>query len=186
MHRQLDQLDGGVVAGRDVGAGREGHLRQADGARVRVLAGAEDLEGRHHRVGHVGRAAVGPVGAEAEVHVDEGRQVALEPARLERHGAAGCWPVGAVCGCGYAAAWFEGEREAVRVTLPLRVSGRERGGGILTWIHPFHAVRERRICYQAVPSRSWVDEDQMCRGYCREGSGKERGRQHLEWEAGMS
>lgn len=94
MHRQLDDLDGSVVARLDVHVGGEGHLREADGAGVGRLAGAEDLEGRDHGVGHVGRAAVGnavgTLGAEAHVDVDEGCRMPGEPAWLECDGAAFC------------------------------------------------------------------------------------------------
>lgn len=48
---------------------------------------------------HVGRD-----GAETEVDVEEGGFVALEPARLNAEGAAGCGPVGTVAGGGDAAA----------------------------------------------------------------------------------
>jgi hypothetical protein len=83
VHRQLNHLDRGVIASLDVRTRRKGYLRQADSAGIRVFAGSEDLEGGHHRVRHVGRATVGAVCAEAEVHVDEGCCMALEPARLE-------------------------------------------------------------------------------------------------------
>lgn len=83
VHGQLDYLDGGVVADLDVRAGRERYLREADGAGVGVLAGAQDLEGRYHGVAHVRRAAIGPVGAEAQVDVEERCGVALEPTWLE-------------------------------------------------------------------------------------------------------
>lgn len=108
---QLDDLDGCVVASLDGGVDREGHLGQADGARVGVARGADDLEGVDHGVAHVGRAVeagseLGPFVAEAHVDVDEGRRVALEPAWLEGDGAACCRPEGAVCCRGHAAAWF--------------------------------------------------------------------------------
>lgn len=96
VHGDLDDLDGGVVAGLDGGVGRQRHLGQAHGARVGVLGRAQDLEGADHGEAHVRGPAVRAVGAEAQVHVHEGRGVALEPARLEGDGAAGRGPVGPV------------------------------------------------------------------------------------------
>lgn len=104
VHGELDHLDGGVVAGLDGRVARQRHLGQADGARVGVLAGAENLEGRHHGEAHVLGTAAGAVGAEAHVDVEEGRGVALEPAWLEGDGAACCGPVSPVCCCWVATA----------------------------------------------------------------------------------
>lgn len=106
VHGQLDDLDGGQVAGLDGDVGRQGHLREADGARVGVRAGAEDLEGRYHGEAHVLGPAVGPVGAKAHVDVNERRRVALEPARLEGDGAALCRPVRPILRHRHAAAWW--------------------------------------------------------------------------------
>lgn len=105
MHGQHDQLDGRVVPDLDLGPVRQRHLRQADGAGERVPVGAEHLERRDHGVAHVHGAAVGPVGAVAQVHVDEGRRVALEPAGLESDGAARYGPEGPVGDSFEAAAW---------------------------------------------------------------------------------
>lgn len=105
MHGQLHDLDGGVIARLDGHVGGQGHLREADRARVGVLGGPQDLEGRDHGEAHVPGPAVGPVGAEAHVDIQESRGVALEPARLEGDGAACRGPVGAVCCCWVAAAW---------------------------------------------------------------------------------
>lgn len=58
-------------------------LRQADSARVRAVGRAQNLERRHHRVGHVQRATVRPIGADAEVDVKKCRLMALEPAGLK-------------------------------------------------------------------------------------------------------
>ena len=80
---RLHRLDGCVVPNLDGHVRGQRHLGQADGARVGVLAGADDLEDGHHGEGHVGRAVVGSVGAEAQVHVEEGCRVALEPAGLQ-------------------------------------------------------------------------------------------------------
>ena len=90
MHGQLNQLNRRVHAGLDGQVGGQRHLGQAHGARVGVLAGAEDLERRDHGETHVERTAVGGVAADAEVDVHERGGVALEPARLEGDGAAFC------------------------------------------------------------------------------------------------
>lgn len=97
VHGELDDLDGGVVPRLHGGVGRQGDLGQADRPRVGVLGRPQDLEGRDHGEAHVPGPVVGPVGAEAHVDVEEGRGVALEPARLEGEGAARRGPVGAVC-----------------------------------------------------------------------------------------
>lgn len=165
MHGKLNNLDGGVVAGRDGGVGRQGHLWQAHRARVGVLAGPQDLEGRDHGEAHVPGAIVGTVGAEAHVNVEEGGGVALEPARLEGDGAACCGPVCAVCCCWVAAAC--GGRWYVSLFVPrlFALAGCEAGRlawdesryhrGLrtidwiwrwwarrLTWVHPLHAEGE--------------------------------------------
>lgn len=100
MNGELDDLDSSVVTRvhRDVG---HGELGQANGTRVRVLAGAEDLERSGQRERHVLRAAVRAVATEAHVDVNEGSCMTLEPAGLEGNGTAGGRPIGAVCrhGC---------------------------------------------------------------------------------------
>ena len=99
MGGKLDNLDSGKITRFDVGTGRERDLRQADRARVRVLGGAKQLEGRDHGVGHVHRSSVRSVGAEAQVDVEECRLMALEPAGLECDSAARSWPVRPVVRC---------------------------------------------------------------------------------------
>lgn len=89
-------LNGGIVTSLDTRVDGQRHLGQTDSARVRVCAGADDLEGRDHWVAHVLGPPVGPVGAVAEVDVDKGGLVALEPTRLDGDGAAGGGPEGAV------------------------------------------------------------------------------------------
>lgn len=105
MQRQLDDLDGGVVADLDVHVGRQRDLRQAHGAGEGVLGGADDLEGGNHGEAHVGGTVVGAFSAETHVDVDEGSRVALEPAWLEGDRAACYGPEGAVRCQGDAAAW---------------------------------------------------------------------------------
>ena len=95
----LDDLDGGVVADVDARVDGQRHLRQAEGARVGFGGGADDLEGRHHRVRHVERH-----GAVAHVDVEEGGRVSGEPAWLDGDGAAFDGPERAVCRGGHAAA----------------------------------------------------------------------------------
>lgn len=72
MERQLDDLDGRVVAGFYVDVGRQRDLRQAHGAGEGVLRGADDLEGGNHGEAHVGGAMVGAFSAETHVDVNEG------------------------------------------------------------------------------------------------------------------
>lgn len=104
MHSKLNNLNGSIITRLNGRVGRERDLRQADGSRVGVLAGPQDLEGRNHGEAHVPGPVVGAVGAEAHVDVEEGRGVALEPARLEGEGAARRGPVCAVCCCWVATA----------------------------------------------------------------------------------
>lgn len=128
MLGQLDYLDGGQITGFDARVCGQRYLRQANGARVRVVRRALDGEGVNHGVGHVFGAVVRPVGAEAEVDVDDGRGMASEPAWLEGEGAARGGPVCAVLGGSYAAAW----------------------------VHPLHAVRIRFICDEVIASRAGI------------------------------
>ncbi|KAL2289250.1 hypothetical protein FJTKL_02267 [Diaporthe vaccinii] len=114
VHGQLNDLDGGVVAGLDGGVGGEGHLGQADG--------------RDHGEAHVPGAVVGAVGAEAHVDVEEGRGVALEPARLEGEGAARRGPVCAVC-CRWVATACGGEMSMSAYVSEGPCDGRCHGGG---------------------------------------------------------
>ncbi len=103
----FDNLNGGLVTGLDVGTDGEGHLGEADGARVGVVGRAEDLKGLDHGVAHVGGTAVDVdalVGAEAKVDLHKGREMAAEPTRLEGNGAAADGPVGTVLGDAHAAA----------------------------------------------------------------------------------
>lgn len=101
----LDDLDGRLVADRDVGVLGQGHLGEADGAGVRPVAGPEELDDGDHLVGHVDGPVVGAVGAVANIDLDVCPLVAAEPAGLEGDGAAGCWPVRAVRGRSDAATW---------------------------------------------------------------------------------
>lgn len=140
MHGNLNDLDGGVVARLDGGVAGQRHLGQADGARVGVLGWAQDLEGADHGVAHVLGPAAGAVGAEAQVHVDEGRGVALEPAGLEGDGAAGRGPVGAVCRRGVATACGMSVLVFVRgVRRAWDMRGSVQGGGVRS-----HERREER------------------------------------------
>lgn len=131
VHGKLNNLDGGVVAGRDGGVGRQRDLGQAHRARVGVLGWAEDLEGRDHGEAHVPGAIVGTVGAEAHVDVEEGCGVALEPARLEGDGAACRGPVCAVCCCWVAAAC--GGRWYVSLFVPEAFCAARPGGWLAGW-----------------------------------------------------
>ena len=99
MQRGFNHLDGSVVADFDGRVDGEGHLREAECARVGVLGRADELDAVEHGVGHVRGH-----GAETHVDVDVGGGVALEPARLEGDGAAFYGPFGAVGGGREAAA----------------------------------------------------------------------------------
>jgi hypothetical protein len=142
MQGQLDKLDRRVVAGLDAGAGGQGDLRQADGARVGVLAGSDDLEGRYHRIRHVGRAVVGPVCSEAEIYIHEGRGMALEPAWLESDGATCRGPECAVSRRAHASACIALSDSAAWQWETILII---RDG--LTGIHPLHSVWESLVCY---------------------------------------
>lgn len=96
---QLDNLDGSIVASLDGRICWQWDLRQAERARVRVLAGTDDLEGGNHGEAHVLWAAAGSICSEAQVHVQEGGRVALEPAWLKSNGTTCCWPVRPVRRC---------------------------------------------------------------------------------------
>ena len=84
MHSRLHNLNGRIPPHNRRIIRRQRHLRQTKRARIRLLCGARDLEDGHHGEGHVGWE-----GAVAEVDVEEGGGVALEPAGLEGDGAAG-------------------------------------------------------------------------------------------------
>lgn len=93
MGCEFDNLDGCVVAGLDGQILRERDLRKTDGSREGVVGRAEDLEARDDVVGHVGRTAVGALGAEANVDVGECSLMASEPTWLEGNGSSDCGPV---------------------------------------------------------------------------------------------
>jgi len=97
---RLDDLNGGIIADLDARIDGQRDLGQTEGAGVGACAGAVHLEDGDHGVGHVDGD-----GAEAEVDVEEGGQVAGVPARLDGDGAAGYGPEGAVRGGRHAAAW---------------------------------------------------------------------------------
>lgn len=80
-------------------------MGEADCSWEGIIGRALDGEGMDHGVGHVLRSVVRPVGAKAEIDVDDGEGVASEPAGLEGECAAGRGPICAVSGGSYAAAW---------------------------------------------------------------------------------
>ena len=83
MDRRLDHLNGGIPADHGGIIRGQRHLRQTEGAGVRLAGGAGDLEDGLHGQRHVGWE-----GAVAQVDVEEGGGVALEPAGLDGDGAA--------------------------------------------------------------------------------------------------
>ena len=107
MLRRLNSLDSSQITGLDVCANRQRKLSEADGARIRVIRRAQDLKRLNHGVGHVHGPVVRSVGSKAEIDLHKRSQVASEPAWLEGHRAARGWPVCAVLGGAYAAAFSE-------------------------------------------------------------------------------
>lgn len=120
VYRRLHNLNRSIIPHIHRRISRQRHLRQTKGTRVRILRWTNDLEDGKHGEGHVwgladgrfgehGRFTCGGVvcafGAETHVYVEEGRGVALEPARLECYGSAVYGPFCAVVGGGHAAAW---------------------------------------------------------------------------------
>ena len=78
---------------------RQRHLREAEGAWVGVRSWPDDLEGRHHDMGHVDRN-----GTIAHIDINEGTGMARKPARLDGDGAAFNRPESAVGAGRHAAA----------------------------------------------------------------------------------
>jgi len=154
VHGQLDYLDRRVVARLDRHVGRQRYLRQTQGAGVGVLARSENLEGRHDRETHVAGTAVGAVSSQTHVDIEESGGVALEPARLEGDGTADGRPVRPVLCKGHPAAC-----KSVSVHFFLLVPRSH------TWIHPLHAVGERRVRDQVVSSPAWICDDGVRRGH---------------------
>lgn len=144
VHGQLNDLDGGLVAGGDAGPLRQRHLWQAYGPGVGVLARPPQLEHGPHRVRHVRGPAIGSVGAEAQVDVCEGSLVALEPTGLPSDGAACRRPVSPILCC-----WNATAR-----------------------IHPLHAVGEGFVGDEVVPSPSRIGYDTVGGGERREGESR--------------
>lgn len=193
VHGNLNDLDRGVVARLDGRVGGQRHLGQAHGARVGVLGRPEDLDRADHGEAHVLRAAVRAIRAEAQVHVHEGRRVALEPARLEGDGAACGGPVCPICCCWVATAcgdccqsllvtvyelgeaggclgrfgergcWRPGYTESEDHQGEEQDTGILKGASSLTWVHPLHAVWECVVRDQVVASPSGVGEHRVRR-----------------------
>lgn len=78
MQGSLNNLDGRVVAHIGLVASGQRNLWQAERTAVVEVRWPRELEHRVHRVRHVLR-----LGANAEVDVDECREMAIEPTRLE-------------------------------------------------------------------------------------------------------
>lgn len=106
MLRNFHDLDRRIVAGLDTCVGGQRDFGKADGTRVGVGVGSDNLEGRDHGEAHVRGPAAGTVGAVAQVDIHEGRLVALKPSRLQCDGAACCWPEGPVAEGFMSAAWM--------------------------------------------------------------------------------
>lgn len=127
---------------------RNVQLRDADRARVGVVRRAVDV-----KLGQ-GEGVILRLLSNAQVDVDEGCLVALEPPGLEGDGAARDGPVGAVGGWGDAAAFLTGITFGQRC-WPSRV------GGELTRIHPLHSKGKGCIRDEVVGSPAWVGDNHM-------------------------
>ena len=99
MHCRLDQLNCCVVSNIDCKIGWKRNLGETEGSRIWILAGADNLHAIEHDIRHVRRIC-----AKAQIDVDEGSSVSLEPSRLECDGTAFQRPLGAVCRGGHSAA----------------------------------------------------------------------------------
>ena len=100
MLRSLNNLNGRIVAYDSREVGRERYLRQTDAAVVQKIVGPRDAEHGLHDERVIQRD-----GAFAQVDVDEGVGVAVEPAWLHADGSTCYGPLGAVFGHGHAATW---------------------------------------------------------------------------------
>jgi hypothetical protein len=105
MNSRLDDLNRRIITHIHRRIHRQRHLRQAERAWIRILAWPDNLEDWNHGERHVGWSTVWAVGAESQVHVEEGCGVALEPTGLEGDCSAAYGPFCSVCGCWHAATW---------------------------------------------------------------------------------
>lgn len=78
MLGRLNNLNRRIVADLGKEVEGQGHVRDTDGAVVKVVGRTDDLEDRHHGMGHVFG-----LGAVAQVDVDERERVSGEPSGLE-------------------------------------------------------------------------------------------------------
>lgn len=166
MLGSFDDLNSRIVALLDSHVGGQRNLRHTDAqARVCVVGGTDNLEHGLHDERVVARS-----GAKAQVDIDQGLLVALEPARLKGNGAAVDGPV-----C------------AVEVRIP-RSATTYRSGSVCdtrtlklcsrTWIVPLHAIGKEILVVvvyadgavgsEVVTSPSRVCKDQMGRSKLEE------------------
>lgn len=99
MKRNLNDLDGGIIAGLDIGILRQREVVETHCSRERIGAGADDLHHGRDDVCHIGR-----LGAKTHVYVEEGRGMASVPAGNDGECASRYRPVRAVLGYSQAAA----------------------------------------------------------------------------------
>lgn len=123
MLRSLHHLNRSILPDYRGEVSRQRHLRQADRAVVQRVAGTGDAEHGLHDQGVVLRHR-----AFAQVDVDESAGVALEPARLDTHGAAGHGPFGAVVGQGHASTFRREGNGQQRCTCKESREGKSEGG----------------------------------------------------------
>lgn len=163
MDSMLDDLNSREITRLDIGVFGQGHLREADGAGIGAVGGAEDLDGRQHGVRHILGAVVGAIGAEAKVDENEGGLVATEPARLEGDSAACRGPVRSVLGGANAAAWkgvsILSSRGPSCTTSRIAAESRE----VLTRVVPLHSVGKCLVGDEVVPSPARVADDDVGR-----------------------
>ena len=107
MFGRLDYLDSSIITRADTNVGRQGHLRQTDSTRVRVVGRTDDLEGGDDRVAHVFRNL-----AESQVDVDQGSGMTWEPARLEGESTTADGPFGSVGRPGHSTTWERSDCDA--------------------------------------------------------------------------
>lgn len=102
MHSGLYYLDRSVVTDFHRCVRWERDLWKTEGTRIGSFAGTRDLEHWYHGEGHVWWSTIRPISSEAQVDVEEGRSVPLEPTRLDGYSSTTDRPICSVCRCSHA------------------------------------------------------------------------------------
>lgn len=100
VFRRLHHLDRREITNFGTDVGRQRDLGQTEGTGVGVVGRTRNLEWWHDGVAHVEGNL-----AESHIDIDQGRQVALEPAGLDSDSATGDGPLGAVASARHTTAW---------------------------------------------------------------------------------